>query len=96
MQKFITVRRCTQVMAGGLFVYIGLKTLSVLMGSGGAGWIPLGTAGSVFSSGLIFPLNICIGFIVACTIYALYNLFINSARQPAALRSQGGGADGYE
>lgn len=37
--------------------------------------IPLGTPGSIFSSGLILPLNICVGIIVACTIYGLYSLF---------------------
>ena len=37
--------------------------------------IPLGTAGAIISSGLIFPLNICVGMVVACTMYAFYTLF---------------------
>ena len=37
--------------------------------------IPLGTAGDIISSGLILPLNICVGLVVACTMYAFYTLF---------------------
>ena len=37
--------------------------------------IPLGEAGAILSSGLILPLNICVGMVVACTMYAFYTLF---------------------
>lgn len=37
--------------------------------------IPLGTPGAILSSGLILPLNICVGIVVACTMYAFYSLF---------------------
>ena len=37
--------------------------------------IPLGNAGDIISSGLILPLNICVGLVVACTMYAFYTLF---------------------
>jgi len=37
--------------------------------------IPLGTAGNIISSGLILPLNICVGLVVACTMYAFFALF---------------------
>lgn len=37
--------------------------------------IPLGTPGDIISSGLILPLNICVGLVVACTMYAFYALF---------------------
>lgn len=37
--------------------------------------IPLGTPGAIISSGLILPLNICVGLVVACTMYAFYALF---------------------
>ena len=36
---------------------------------------PLGTPGAILSSGLILPLNICVGLVVACTMYAFYTLF---------------------
>ena len=34
-----------------------------------------GTPGSIFSAGLILPLNICVGFVVAFTMYGFYTLF---------------------
>lgn len=37
--------------------------------------IPLGTPGAIISSGLILPLNICVGMVVACTMYAFFALF---------------------
>jgi multisubunit Na+/H+ antiporter MnhB subunit len=37
--------------------------------------IPLGTPGNIFSSGIILPINIAVGFEVACTMYGLYSLF---------------------
>ena len=37
--------------------------------------IPLGTPGDIISSGLILPLNICVGLVVASTMYAFYALF---------------------
>lgn len=37
--------------------------------------IPLGTPGAILSSGLILPLNVCVGMVVACTMYAFYSLF---------------------
>ncbi len=37
--------------------------------------IPLGKPGAILSSGLILPLNICVGLVVACTMYAFYTLF---------------------
>jgi multicomponent Na+:H+ antiporter subunit B len=35
----------------------------------------LGEAGAILSAGLILPLNICVGMVVACTMYAFYTLF---------------------
>lgn len=37
--------------------------------------IPLGKAGHILSSGLILPLNICVGMVVACTMYTFYVMF---------------------
>ena len=34
-----------------------------------------GIAGAVLSSGLILPLNVCVGFEVACTMFGFYSLF---------------------
>ncbi len=37
--------------------------------------IPKGTVGNILSAGLILPLNICVGLIVAGTLYTFYALF---------------------
>lgn len=37
--------------------------------------IPKGTPGDILSAGLILPLNICVGIVVACTMYNFYTLF---------------------
>ena len=37
--------------------------------------IPLGTPGDILSSGLILPLNIAVGLVVACTVYGFYCMF---------------------
>ena len=36
---------------------------------------PLGTPGNILSAGIILPLNIAVGIIVACTMYIIYILF---------------------
>jgi multicomponent Na+:H+ antiporter subunit B len=58
-----------------LITYAGLKSYSFYTGanrleSGGAG-----TPGAILSAGFILPLNICVGLIVMCTMYAFYTLF---------------------
>ena len=74
--KIITVNRASKIMTAGLLVYICLKTYSILTGANGIhSIVPLGTPGSILSSGLIFPLNICVGIVVACTVFSLYSLF---------------------
>lgn len=37
--------------------------------------IPLGTPGDILSAGLILPLNMSVGIVVACTMYTFYMLF---------------------
>lgn len=37
--------------------------------------IPLGIPGHILSSGIILPINVCVGLEVACTMYAFYALF---------------------
>jgi multicomponent Na+:H+ antiporter subunit B len=43
--------------------------------AGGSTGIPLGTPGDILSAGLILPLSIAVGIVVACTIYCFYSLF---------------------
>ena len=35
-----------------------------------------GHSGAILSGGLILPLNLCVGIIVACTMYTFYSLFL--------------------
>ena len=52
------------------------KTYSFYMGANGMeSGIPLGVPGAILSSGLILPLNIAVGLVVACTMYIFYALF---------------------
>lgn len=37
--------------------------------------IPHGTPGAIFSGGLILPLNVAVGLVVACTMYGFYSLY---------------------
>ena len=38
--------------------------------------MPKGIPGTIFSGGFILPLNLCVGIIVACTMYTFYSLFL--------------------
>ena len=59
-----------------LLAYGVMKGYSFFTGANHVGWdIPKGTPGRIFSAGLILPLNVCVGVIVACTMYAFYTLF---------------------
>ena len=59
-----------------LLFYALVKGYSFFMGaSGRSTGIPLGIPGTILSAGLILPLNICVGIVVACTVYTLYALF---------------------
>ena len=59
-----------------LMVYTLLKTYSFYTGANEIeSIIPLGTPGRILSGGMILPLNICVGIVVACTMYGFYALF---------------------
>lgn len=58
-----------------LLVYCLAKSYSFFTGANGLeSHIPLGTPGAILSSGLILILNICVGCVVACTMYSFYAL----------------------
>jgi multicomponent Na+:H+ antiporter subunit B len=67
---------CRRIMTGALLFYAALKGCAMYAGANGFyTGIPLGTSGTIFSAGLLLPLNIAVGIIVACTMYILYILF---------------------
>jgi len=75
-QKFFTEKTYKWVSFCALTFYCLAKSYSFYTGAHHLeSGIPLGTAGDIISSGLILPLNICVGLVVACTMYAFYTLF---------------------
>lgn len=75
-ERFFTYKTFRWVTFLALMTYAGLKSYSFFTGANHLeSGIPLGTPGAILSSGFILPLNICVGFIVMCTMYAFYTLF---------------------
>ncbi|MBQ5973420.1 MAG: hypothetical protein IJL69_04400, partial [Oscillospiraceae bacterium] len=74
--RFFTARTYRVVTTAALCFYCLAKSYVFFTGANGLeSGIPLGTPGSIFSAGLILPLNLCVGAVVACTIYAFYVMF---------------------
>lgn len=75
-RKVFTAKTFTNLTVFSLLAYGLMKGYSFTMGAAGLDTgIPTGTPGAILSGGLILPLNIGVGIIVASTIYALYSLF---------------------
>lgn len=75
-RRFFNEKVFTAITTACLVVYCLAKGYSFFMGANGMeSGIPLGTPGAILSAGLILPLNVCVGFIVACTVYSFYALF---------------------
>lgn len=73
---FFTEKTFRKVSLSALSCYSIAKGYSFYMGANHLeSGIPLGNAGNICSGGLILILNICVGMVVACTMYAFYNLF---------------------
>ena len=76
IRRFFTYKTYQRTVLCALMTYAVSKCYSFYTGANGLhSVIPLGTPGAILSSGLILVLNICVGFIVACTMYAFYALF---------------------
>lgn len=75
-QKFFNeeVYKVAKVTALCMYGLVGIYYY--VMGANGLeNHIPLGVPGHIVSAGIIFPINICVGIEVACTMYAFYALF---------------------
>lgn len=76
IRRFFTYKTYQRIVLLALLTYAGSKCYSFYTGANGIhSVIPLGTPGAILSSGLILVLNICVGFIVTCTMYAFYAVF---------------------
>ena len=74
--RFFTYKTFLWVSFAALGFYGIAKAYSFFMGANGLhSGIPLGTPGAILSGGLILPLNIAVGLVVACTMYIFYALF---------------------
>lgn len=74
--KFFNFKIFTRISVACLLTYCLSKTYSFFVGANHLpSIIPLGTPGAILSAGLILPLNICVGMVVACTMYGFYCLF---------------------
>ena len=77
MDRILPPSRTSRITVVCLLAYGLMKGYSFYTGANHVGWdIPKGTPGAIFSGGLILPLNICVGVIVACTMYTFYTLFL--------------------
>lgn len=75
-RRFFTEKTYKYISFGALTFYCLAKSYSFYTGAHHLeSGIPLGIPGAIISSGLILPLNICVGMVVACTMYAFYTLF---------------------
>ncbi len=72
----LSFRTMRTVSAGALLFYALFKAWSFYAGANGLETgIPAGDPGSIFSGGLILPLNIAVGLVVCCTMYTFFTLF---------------------
>lgn len=75
-ERFFTEKTYKWISFSALSFYCLAKSYSFYTGAHHLeSHIPLGTPGAIISSGLILPLNICVGLVVACTMYAFFALF---------------------
>jgi len=76
LSRFFTEKTYKTISFCALTFYCLAKSYSFFTGANHLpSFIPLGTPGNLISAGLILPLNICVGMVVACTMYAFYTLF---------------------
>ncbi len=76
LNRFFTEKTYKLVSFSALTFYCLAKSYSFFTGANHLeSGIPLGNVGDIISGGLILPLNICVGMVVACTMYAFYALF---------------------
>ncbi len=75
-EKFFTAKTYRRISFCALACYSIAKSYSFYTGANHIeSVIPLGTPGAILSSGLILLLNICVGTVVAGTMYTFYVMF---------------------
>ena len=75
-RRFFTENTHRYICAAALSFYCLAKSYSFFTGANHLeSIISAGVPGKIISAGLILPLNICVGLVVACTMYSFYTLF---------------------
>lgn len=75
-ERFFTSKTFSAISVSALGFYAFAKCYSFFCGANGyETFISNGTPGNLFSAGLILPLDIAVGMVVACTMYSFYALF---------------------
>lgn len=76
MRRFFNYNTFRTLSVLALISYTSAKTFHFITGANDLHvHIPTGTPGTIFSGGLLLPLNIFVGVVVACTMYALFSMF---------------------
>lgn len=76
MERFLNEKTYKATVLIALFFYSLSKCYSFFCGANGLETVfTTGTPGAILSAGLILPLNIAVGVVVACTMYGFYALF---------------------
>ena len=74
--RFMTEKLVRILTVSALTFYCVAKSYSFYTGANGLhSFITPGTPGAILSAGLIVYLNICVGIVVACTMYSFYVMF---------------------
>ena len=77
MARMLPAPRTSKITVTCLLAYGLMKGYSFYTGANHVGWeVPKGIPGAILSGGFILPLNLCVGIIVACTMYTFYSLFL--------------------
>ncbi len=76
IERFMNAKTIKVITCCSLGFYVLAKSYSFYTGANDLhSIISTGTPGAILSAGLILPLNIAVGFVVACTMYAFFSLF---------------------
>ena len=76
LSSLINMKTYRAIVVSALFFYSLSKCYSFFCGANHYETIfGPGTPGAIFSAGLIMPLNVAVGMVVACTMYGFYTVF---------------------
>lgn len=76
LERFLNEKTYKLIVLCALSFYSISKCYSFFCGANGLETVfTTGTAGAILSAGLILPLNIAVGIVVACTMYGFYAIF---------------------